>query len=239
MEEAVKMGALAFFGEKYGEKVRVIRYGDSVELCGGTHVKATGQIGLVKIVSEGAIASGIRRIEAITAAKAEEYVYKQEALIANLKQLVKSPTEPLKAVQQLMDLNSEMRKQLEALNHEKALKLKDDLVTKVQNINGINFLATRIEADANAAKEIAFGMRAMVENLFLVLGSENDGKATLSVLVSDELIAAKGFNAGNIVRELAKSIQGGGGGQPGFATAGGKNPEGLYEALKMARNFIG
>jgi alanyl-tRNA synthetase len=238
MEQAVNMGALAFFGEKYGDKVRVIRYGNSVELCGGTHVKATGQIGLVKIVSEGAIASGIRRIEAISAAKAEEYVYEQEAIIANLKQLVKSPTEPLKAVQQLMDQNAEMRKLVESFNHEKSLKLKDELLLKVEQINGINFLSARINADASAAKDIAFGMRASFENLFLVLGSENDGKATLSVLVSDELIASKGLNAGNIVRELAKSIQGGGGGQPGFATAGGKNPQGLDEALKLARNFI-
>jgi len=238
MEQAVGMGALAFFGEKYGDKVRVIRYGSSVELCGGTHVQSTGQIGLVKIVSEGAIASGIRRIEAITAAKAEEYVYTQESLIAGLKQLVKSPTEPLKAVQQLLDQNAEMRKLVEAFNHEKALKLKDELVSKVELVNGINFLSVRINADASAAKDIAFGMRAVIENLFLVLGSESEGKATLSVLVSDELIASKGMNAGNIVRELAKSIQGGGGGQPGFATAGGKNPQGLDEALKQARSFI-
>jgi len=238
MEQAVDMGALAFFGEKYGDKVRVIRYGNSIELCGGIHVKATGQIGLVKIVSEGAIASGIRRIEAITATKAEEYVYEQEAMIASLKQLVKSPTEPLKAVQQLMDQNADMRKQVEAFNHEKALKLKDELVTKVELINGINFLATRVNADASAAKDIAFGMRSVIDNLFLVLGSESDGKATLSVLVSDELVASKGLNAGSIVRELAKSIQGGGGGQPGFATAGGKYPDGLDEALKLARNYV-
>jgi alanyl-tRNA synthetase len=238
MDEAANMGALAFFGEKYGDKVRVIRYGNSVELCGGTHVKATGQIGLVKIVSEGAIASGIRRIEAITAAKAEEYVYEQESLVSNLKQLVKSPTEPLKAVQQLMDQNTEMRKLVESFNHEKALRLKDELIKKVELINGINFLSVRINADATAAKDIAFGMRAELKNLFVVFGSENEGKATLSVLVSDELIATKGMNAGNIVRELAKYIQGGGGGQPGFATAGGKNPDGLDEALKQAINFI-
>ncbi len=238
MEQAVNMGALAFFGEKYGDKVRVIRYGNSVELCGGTHVKATGQIGLVKIVSEGAIASGIRRIEAITAAKAEEYAYTQESIVSSLKSLVKSPTEPLKAVQQLMDQNADMRKQLEVLNHEKALKLKDELVTKVELINGINYLSIRVNADANSAKDIAYAMRAKVENLFLVLGSENDGKATLSVLVSDELVATRGMNAGTIVRELAKAIQGGGGGQPGFATAGGKNPAGLDEALLLARKFL-
>jgi len=237
MDEAVNMGALAFFGEKYGDKVRVIRYGNSVELCGGTHVKATGQIGLVKIVSEGAIASGIRRIEAISAAKAEEYVYEKEAIVDSLKQLVKSPTEPLKAVQQLMDQNAEMRKTLESFNREKALKLKDELVAEVKLINGINFLAKRIDADATAAKDIAFGMRSSIENLFLVLGSENEGKATLSVLISDELVSSRAMNANHIVRELAKSIQGGGGGQPGFATAGGKNPDGLDEALKLARSY--
>jgi alanyl-tRNA synthetase len=238
MDEAVKMGALAFFGEKYGDKVRVIRYGNSIELCGGTHVTATGQIGLIKIVSESAIAAGVRRIEAITAAKAEEYVYEQEAIISSLKQLVKSPTEPLKAVQQLMEQNADMRKTIEAFNHEKALKLKDELLSQVENVNGINFLATRVNADAGAIKDIAFGMRAAIPNLFVVLGSENDGKATLSVLVSDELVSSKGLNAGNIVRELAKHIQGGGGGQPGFATAGGKNPQGLDEALKQAKSYL-
>ncbi len=238
MDEAVKMGALAFFGEKYGDKVRVIRYGNSIELCGGTHVTATGQIGLIKIVSESAIAAGVRRIEAITAAKAEEYVYEQEAIISSLKQLVKSPTEPLKAVQQLMEQNADMRKTIEAFNHEKALKLKDELLSQVENINGINFLATRVNADAGAIKDIVFGMRAVLQNLFVVLGSENDGKATLSVLVSDELVSSKGLNAGNIVRELAKHIQGGGGGQPGFATAGGKNPQGLDEALKQAKSYL-
>lgn len=238
MDEAVKMGALAFFGEKYGDKVRVIRYGNSVELCGGTHVNATGQIGLIKIVSESAIAAGVRRIEAITAAKAEEYVYQQENLISNLKQLVKSPTEPLKAVQQLMEQNAEMRKMVEAFNHEKALRLKDELLTRVENVNGVNFLATRVNAEAGAIKDIAFAMRAAVQNLFVVLGSETDGKATLSVLVSDELVSAKGLNAGNIVRELAKHIQGGGGGQPGFATAGGKNPQGLDQALNQAKAYL-
>lgn len=238
MDAAVQMGALAFFGEKYGDKVRVIRFGDSIELCGGTHVNATGQIGMIKIVSEGAIAAGIRRIEAITAAKAEEFVYEQESQLDALKQLVKSPTEPLKAVQQLLDQNSEMRKQLEALNRENALRLKDDLLKKVETVNGVSFLSTKINADASAAKEIAFAMKSSFENLFLVLGSENEGKATLSVLVSENLISSRNLNAGNIVRELAKSIQGGGGGQPGFATAGGKNPQGLDEALKLAEKYI-
>lgn len=237
MEQAAAMGALAFFGEKYGEKVRVIRYGDSVELCGGTHVKATGQIGMVKIIGESAIAAGIRRIEAITAAKAEAYFYGQESIVQSLKQLVKNPAEPLKAVQQLLDQNADLRKQIESFNHEKALKLKDELIKKLEAINGINFLATNLEVDANAAKDIAFGMRAAVENLFIVIGSANEGKANLTVIISDELVASRGLNAGTIVRELAKSIQGGGGGQPGFATAGGKNPQGLEQALSDARKY--
>ena len=237
MEQAATMGALAFFGEKYGEKVRVIRYGNSVELCGGTHVKATGQIGMVKIVGESAIAAGIRRIEAITAAKAEAYFCNQESIIHNLKLLVKNPSEPLKAIQQLMDQNIEMRRQIEAFNHENALRLKDELIEQAEEINGIHFLAVCLDVDVNAAKDIAFGMRAAVENLFLVIGSVNEGKANLTVILSDELVASRGMNAGAIVRELSKSIQGGGGGQPGFATAGGKNPQGLEAALKNARNY--
>jgi alanyl-tRNA synthetase len=238
MDEAVAMGALAFFGEKYGDKVRVIRYGNSVELCGGTHVRATGQIGLVKIMSESAIAAGVRRIEAISATAAEAFVYEQEAVIASLKLLVRNPSEPLKAVQQLIDQNADLRKSVEALNREKALGLKDEFAKKVENINGIHFLAVRADVDTASAKEIAFSLKSSFGKLYVVIGSEAEGKANLSVLVSDDLIAAHGLNAGNIVRELAKSIQGGGGGQPGFATAGGKNPAGLNEAIEKARQFI-
>ena len=137
-----------------------------------------------------------------------------------------------------MEQNAEMRKMVEAFNHEKALRLKDELLTRLENVNGVNFLATRVNAEAGAIKDIAFAMRAAVQNLFVVLGSETDGKATLSVLVSDELVSAKGLNAGNIVRELAKHIQGGGGGQPGFATAGGKNPQGLDQALNQAKAYL-
>jgi len=131
-----------------------------------------------------------------------------------------------------------MRKLVETLNREKALNLKDDLAKSIETINGIHFLAAKIDADPGAAKDIAFGLKTGFDNLFVVLGCVNDGKATLSVLVSDELISSRSMNAGSIVRELAKAIQGGGGGQPGFATAGGKNPEGLDEALKLARNYI-
>ncbi len=238
MTEAQKMGALAFFGEKYGDQVRVIKFGNSVELCGGTHVKATGQIGIFRIISESAIASGIRRIEAITGGKVEEYLNEQSALIENLKILVKNPTDPMKAVQQLIDQNSDLRKQLESLNTEKAGRLKDVLVSKAENIKGINFIATTTDLDANAIKDLAFALRDSIENLFLVIGNESEGKAGLSVMISDNLVNDRKLNAGQIVRELAKHIQGGGGGQPNYATAGGKNPSGIQEALNQARTLI-
>jgi alanyl-tRNA synthetase len=238
ISEAQKMGALAFFGEKYGDNVRVIRFGNSVELCGGTHVKATGHIGMFRIISESAIASGIRRIEAITAGKVEELMNDQSTLIEDLKVLVKNPGDPLKAVQQLMEQNSELRKQLESLNNEKAGHLKKELLAKADKINGINYISAITDLDAAAIKDMAFDLRNSLENLFLVIGSESDGKAGLAVMVSDNLIVERKLNAGQIVRELAKNIQGGGGGQANFATAGGKNSSGLKDALDQARKFI-
>ncbi|HPT13446.1 MAG TPA: alanine--tRNA ligase [Bacteroidales bacterium] len=238
MEKAKEMGALAFFGEKYGDSVRVVRFGESIELCGGTHVKATGQIGLFKIVSESAIAAGVRRIEAITADKAEEYFNEQLAIVDQLKALVRNPNDPLRAVQQLIDQQSELKKQLESLNAEKSGKLKDELAAKAEPVNGLNFIATRVDLDAQAIKDLAFALKAMVENLFLVLGNESDGKAGLTVMISDNLVAERQLNAGQIVRELAKNIQGGGGGQPNYATAGGKNPDGLSAAFEQAKKLI-
>lgn len=237
MENAKQMGALAFFGEKYGDKVRVIRFGDSIELCGGTHVSATGNIGLFKIVSESAIAAGIRRIEAITAAKAEQMVNEQQELIENLKVLVKNPVDPMRAVQQLIEQNNDLKKQVEQAQKEKALQMTGTLLQKTTEINGIRFLAETLPLDAATVKDMLFAMKSMAENLFIVIGNENDGKASLSVLVSDALITSKGLHAGNIVRELAKNIQGGGGGQPGFASAGGKDPSGLAKALEQAKNI--
>ena len=238
MEEAQKLGALAFFGEKYGDKVRVIRFGDSVELCGGTHVKATGQIGSFRIVSESAIAAGVRRIEAITAGKVEEYMAEQHSLIEGLKLLVKNPADPLKAVQQLMDQNNDLRKQLENLNNEKAGRLREELIQKAELINGVHYIASLTDLDGAAVKDLAFSIKNKVSNLFLVLGNEVDGKAGLSVMVSDNLVKERNLNAGQIVRELAKYIQGGGGGQSNFATAGGKDPGGLETALKQSRNYL-
>jgi alanyl-tRNA synthetase len=238
MEEALGMGALAFFGEKYGEKVRVIKFGDSVELCGGTHVTATGQIGMIKIVSESAIAAGIRRIEAITALKAEEYYKNLETDFRQLRLMVKNPVEPLKAVQQLIEQNAVMKKQMEISSHEKAQLMKEKFVAGLEEVNGVRFLATRADVDSGTARDIAYAMKASVDNLFLVIGSVTDGKAALTVMLSDMLVTERGLHAGNIVRQLAQFIGGGGGGQPTFATAGGKNPEGIDEALKNARKFI-
>ncbi len=238
MAEAQKLGALAFFGEKYGDNVRVIRFGPSVELCGGTHVKATGQIGLFRIVSESAIAAGIRRIEAITADKAEESVNEQAALIDNLKSLVRNPTDPLKAVQQLLEQNADLRRQLDVFNLQKAGQMKDELIRNAELINGIHFISAKTDLDASAVKDLAYSIKAAVENLFLVIGSENDGKAGLAVMVSDNLVTERKLNAGQIVRELAKHIQGGGGGQPTFATAGGKEVAGLEAALAQAKTLI-
>lgn len=239
MSEAQKLGALAFFGEKYGDHVRVIRFGESMELCGGTHVKATGQIGSFRIVSESAIAAGVRRIEAITAGKVETFMYEQSDMIETLKTLVRNPADPMKAVQQLIDQNALLRRQVEEYQTEKALHLKDMLAGKVEQIGGVNFLASRVELDAAAVKDLAFALRNSVENLFLVLGNVSDGKAGLSVMISDNLVQERKMNAGQIIRDLAKHIQGGGGGQPNYATAGGKNPDGIDAALLSARALIG
>ncbi|HNX43019.1 MAG TPA: alanine--tRNA ligase [Bacteroidales bacterium] len=239
MKEAQKMGALAFFGEKYGDAVRVIRFGDSVELCGGTHVKATGQIGLFKITGESAIAAGVRRIEAITADKAEEFFNTQVGVVEQLKSLVKNPNDPLRAVQQILDQQAELKKQLESLNAEKAGKLKDELARKAEPVNGINFIAAKVDLDSQAIKDLAFALKARVENLFLVLGNESEGKAGLTVMISDNLVSERRLNAGQIIRDLAKNIQGGGGGQPNYATAGGKNPSGLSSAFEQARKIVG
>jgi alanyl-tRNA synthetase len=232
------MGALALFGEKYGDTVRVIRYGDSIELCGGTHVAATGQIGLFKIVGESAIAAGIRRIEAITAEIAEKFVNEQLNLITGLKQLVKNPNEPLKAVQQLIDQNSELKKVVEKYESEKALMVKEDLLKNAANLNGITFIAARTGLNNDQIKEIVYSLKQSVNDLFIVLANENEGKAGLTILVSDPLVSERKLHAGNIIREIARHIQGGGGGQANFATAGGKNPDGIDAALAQARVIV-
>jgi alanyl-tRNA synthetase len=240
LEEAKAMGAAALFGEKYGDFVRVITFDPnfSIEFCGGTHVPATGQIGMFKIVSETAIAAGIRRIEAITAKNTEELLYEHDDTVNGLKEIFKNQKDLLGAVHHLVGEKKALEKEIEGLKKEKVANLKYELKQQAEQINGINFIAAKIEGDARAAKDLAFMMKDITGNMFLVLGNESDGKANLTVMISDELIKAHGLNAGQIIREIAIEIAGGGGGQPHFATAGGKNPAGIENALKKAKALI-
>ncbi len=238
IEEAQKMGAIALFGEKYGDSVRVIRFGDSVELCGGTHVKTTGSIGMIKIISESAIAAGIRRLEAITADKVEVFYNNQFATLSEIHELLKGSKDVVKSIKNLQEENSELRRQIAVLNKEKASNLQDTLLQSKQLTNGVNLITAKVDLDAATVKDLAFTLKAKEENLLLVLGYETDGKAGLSVMVSENLVKEKGLDAGKIVREIAKEIQGGGGGQAFFATAGGKNPGGLENAFIKVKEFI-
>lgn len=241
-QEAINSGVTALFGEKYGDFVRVITFDDhfSKELCGGTHVKATGQIACLKIISESAVAAGVRRIEAITAGTAEKYFNDQSVQIRGLKELLKNPNDLLKSVEALIDENNKLKKEIEKSILERAAGLKHELVKNAVLINGVNLIAQQVDLpNTDAVKSLAYAVKDMIDNLFLVLACDIDGKPSLTVMVSENLVKDKNLNAGNIVRELAKEIQGGGGGQPFFATAGGKNSSGLANALKKAQSFIG
>lgn len=238
---AIQSGVTALFGEKYGDKVRVITFDEtfSKELCGGTHVKATGFIGFFKITSESAVAAGVRRIEAITGIAAENFINEQSKLVNQLKDLLKNPKDIAKSVESLLDENAKLKKEIEKSILEKSSGLKNELAKKAENINGINFIAQKVELpNADAIKNLAYQLKDIVSDLFLVLAADIDGKPNLTVMLSENLVKDKGLNAGNIVRELAKEIQGGGGGQPFFATAGGKDLGGLDRALDKAKSFI-
>lgn len=240
-QQALDSGVTALFGEKYGDFVRVITFQDgySKELCGGTHVPATGQIGYFKITSESAVAAGVRRIEAITAIKAEEYIYNQDELIKSLKELLRNPNDLAKSVAALLEENSKLKKEVEKAVMAKASGLKDELKAKAQLINGINFIAETVDLpNAEAIKNLAYQLKDLLDNVYVVLAANIDGKPLLTVMISENLVKERGLNAGTIVRELAKEIQGGGGGQPFFATAGGKNTAGLGVALEKAKYFI-
>ncbi|MDT0688067.1 alanine--tRNA ligase [Autumnicola psychrophila] len=237
-QDALDQGAIALFGEKYGDSVRAIRFGESMELCGGIHVKNTSDIWYFKIVSEGAVASGIRRIEAITGDAVKDYFAEQDKTLGEVKSLLKNAKDPAKSISSLQDENSELKKQVEILLKGKAKSLKADLKNEITAINGINFLAKLVDLDAGGIKDLAFQLDNEMENLFLVFGTEQNGKALLSCYISKNLVSEKDLNAGIIVRELGKYIQGGGGGQPFFATAGGKNPAGLNDALQKAKEYI-
>jgi len=240
MNDALEMGATALFGEKYGEKVRIITFDKnySVELCGGTHVPATGQIGLFKITSESAIAAGVRRIEAVTGRRAEQYVDEHVNIVKELKELLKNPKDVVKTVQAMVNQNNQLQKQIIVLNSEKASRLSDALKKKAENINGISFIAQKVDLEPNGIRDLAFKLNREIDSMFLVLGAVNGGKVTLTVMLSENLVKEKGLNAGAIIRNLAHEIGGGGGGQPHFATAGGKNPAGIDNAFAKAKEMI-
>ena len=236
--EAIEQGAIALFGEKYGDAVRTIRFGDSMELCGGTHVPNTAEIWHFKIISEGAVASGVRRIEAITGDAAKDFLTQQSENFNQIKALFKNVKDPVKAVNDLQEENSVLKKEIENLLKEKAKNVKGDLKNELTEINGVQFLAKQVDLDGGALKDLSFQLGGEVDNLFLLLGSANNGKAILSCYISKDLVEEKSLNAGQIVRELGKYIQGGGGGQAFFATAGGKNPDGIAKALEEGKNYI-
>ena len=238
IQQALDEGAMALFGEKYGDNVRAIKFGDSMELCGGIHVNNSADIWSFKIVSEGAVAAGIRRIEAITGAGVRQFFASQEELLDEIKTALKNPQDTVKAVVSLQDENAKLKKQLEALLKEKAKNMKAELANELQEVNGVQFLAKQVNLNAEGAKDLAYELGNLGNNLFLVLATAEEGKPMLSCYISKELVADKNLNAGQVVRELGKFIQGGGGGQPFFATAGGKNTAGIPEALSKAIDFV-
>ena len=235
IKQAQEMGAMALFGEKYGDEVRVVRFGNSVELCGGTHTSATGNIGLFKIVSEGAISTGIRRIEAITATKAEEYLYQQVDSIKSLKSSLGNPPDLMVATDKLINENAELKKQLEALTKEKVKGIKNELKLTAKSSNGASVIAQIVDLDtADAIKDLAYQLRDEIDNLFLAVGAQVSGKPMLTIMIANSLIESKKVNASTIIREAAKEMKGGGGGQPFYATAGGKDANGLTQAIAKA-----
>ena len=236
--QAVSEGAMALFGEKYGDEVRAIKFGESMELCGGIHVKNTAEIWHFKIISEGAVAAGIRRIEAITSDAVKAHFASYENTLNEVKDALKNPQDILKAVQSLQDDNAKLSKQMEVFVKEKVKNMKVTLTAEILLINGIQFLAKQVDLDPNGAKDLAYELGTLGTNVFVVLATAEEGKPTVSCYISKELVAEKALNAGNVVRELGKFIQGGGGGQPFFATAGGKNTAGIPEALEKAIDFV-
>ncbi len=236
--DAKRMGALMFFGDKYDENVRVITFGNSIELCGGTHVNATGHIGMFKIVSEGAIAAGIRRIEAVTSRKADEYIEKKLELLAQMTELVKTPADPLKGLKNIIEQNNNLQKQIAEKNALLAKAEKEKILAEVKKVGEIRYLAKITTLDSNAIKDLAFNLKETEKQLVILLGSISDGKANLSLFISNDLVENAKLDAAKIIRELAKEIQGGGGGQAFFATAGGKNPAGIEAAFEKMHELL-
>ncbi len=239
IEEAKELGAIALFGEKYGDEVRVIQFGNSIEFCGGTHAAATGCIGMLKIVSESSVAAGVRRIEAFTGERVENMIDTVQDTLTDLKALFNNVPDLGIAIRKFIEENAEMKKQVEGFMKEKEAEIKQRLLNNIQEINGVKVIKLSAPMPAEAVKNIAFQLRGEItENLFFVAGTEDHGKPMLTVMISDNLVAG-GLKAGNLVKEAAKLIQGGGGGQPHFATAGGKNPDGLKAAIDKVIELAG
>ena len=239
IEEAKKLGAIALFGEKYGDKVRVVQFGSSVEFCGGCHAQSTGRLGMVRIISESSIAAGVRRIEAVTGKAVEEMLDQMQDFMADLKGLLNNAPDLMATVQRAIAENKELQAQVDEFKAQKAQQLKQILIEKAREVNGVKVISGVLPMEAQHVKDIAFQLRGQFpERLLVVIGSQAAGKPTLTVSISDDLVA-EGKNAGQYVREAGKLIQGGGGGQPHFATAGGKNPEGLKAAVDKIIELAG
>ncbi|WP_373840721.1 DHHA1 domain-containing protein, partial [Bacteroides heparinolyticus] len=239
IEEAKELGAIALFGEKYGDRVRVIRFGSSIEFCGGTHVSATGNIGMVKIISESSVAAGVRRIEAYTGARVEELMNTIEDTLRDLKALFNNAPDLAGTIRKYLDENAGLKKQVEDFMKEKEAQLKERLLKNVQEVHGVKVIKCCAPLPAETVKNIAFQLRGQItENLFFVAGTESEGKPMLTVMLSNDLVAG-GLNAEDLVKEAAKLIQGDGGGQPHFATSGGKNPDGLNAAVDKVLELAG
>jgi alanyl-tRNA synthetase len=238
IQQAMEQGAMALFGEKYGDNVRMIEFGDSKELCGGIHVKNTADIWHFKIVSEGAVAAGIRRIEAITGDAVKDFYTSQENILAEIKEALKNPQDVLKSVASLQDDNAKLKKQLEQLVKEKIEGLKNTLINDFQEVNGIQFLAKQVDLSMSSTKDLAQAIGTSKPNAFVFLASVEDNAPNIHCYISKELVAEKGLNAGNVIRELGKLIDGNGGGQPFFASGKGKNVNGIKEALEKVIEFV-
>jgi alanyl-tRNA synthetase len=238
VDEAKSMGAMALFGEKYGDRVRVIKFGDSVELCGGTHIQQTGNIGTFRIVNEGSIAAGIRRIEAVTAEECENFLYMQQDLLYSIREMFNNAPNLKQALQKFFAENQELKKIVEEFKKEKLVLLKKELAKRVEDVNGINTLIIHGNYSPDIVKDIALQLRGeFTEKFLFVAGSNTDNKPSITLMLSDDLVQ-KGFDASKLIRSAAKHIQGGGGGQPHFATAGGKNVDGLSAAINEIKDAV-
>ena len=238
IQQALDEGAMALFGEKYGDNVRAIKFGESMELCGGIHVNNTADIWQFKIISEGAVAAGIRRVEAITGDAVKDFFTNQENTLAEIKETLKNPQDVLKSVVALQDDNAKLKKQLEQLVKEKVDGLSASLVSEFQEVNGINFLVKQVDLSMSSTKDLTQAIGTSKPNSFVVLASIEDGLPNIHCYIAKELVANKGLNAGNVIRELGKLIDGNGGGQPFFASGKGKNANGIAAVLENAVSFV-